>query len=106
LPTDTTWQGGCGLGVGRDLTLRGSASDGGVAWAIDDTGSGRVDLLWPRGYTARFNPQLEVVDESGRVVAHDGDLIIDSCLTAPGDAGAIRVDAGDVRPPNWKPGDG
>jgi hypothetical protein len=106
LPSDPTWQGNCGLGVGRDATLHGSVSDGRVTWAIDRDGASRIDLLWPRGSTARFNPQLEVLDGSGRVVAREGDLIIGSCLTAPGDAGAIRIEANDVRPPDWKPGDG
>jgi hypothetical protein len=108
LPTTPlpAWQGDCGLGVGRDLILHGSAADGRVAWAIDGSGAGRVDLLWPRGYMARFNPELEIIDANGRLVAHDGDLITGSCLTAPGDGGAIRIGPGDVRPPDWKPGDG
>jgi hypothetical protein len=101
-----TWQGSCGLGVGRDATLHGSASDGRVAWAINADGGVRFELLWPRGYTARFNPQLEVLDETGHAVAHEGDLIIGSCLAAPADAGAIRIEAGDVRLPSLKSGDG
>jgi hypothetical protein len=106
LPTDPTWQGNCMMGVGRDAMLHGSVSDGRVTWAINGDGTGRIELLWPRGYAARFNPQLEVLDGTGRVVAHEGDLIIGSCSAAPGDRGAIRIEASDVRPPNWKPGDG
>jgi hypothetical protein len=106
LPMNPSWQGNCGRGVGRDAILHGSASDGRVTWATDNNGGDRVELLWPRGYAARFSPQLEVLDVTGQVVAHEGDLILGSCLTAPEDGGAIRIEAGDVRAPTWKPGDG
>ncbi len=106
LPSNPEWRGGCAIGVGRDAILHGSASDARVTWAIDNTEAGRIDLLWPVGYTARFSPQLEVLDGQGHVVAREGDQIIGSCLTQPEDGGAIRVDAGEVRPPAWQPGDG
>ena len=105
LATDPTWQGGCSIGVGRDATLQGSAEDPRLAWAIDDSGD-RVELLWPNGYSARFSPQLVVVDGSGQIVARDGDLIVGSCMTRPGDGDAMRIDGSDIRPPDWQPGDG
>jgi hypothetical protein len=101
-----SWTGSCGLGVGRDAILHGSAADIRVAWATERNGGGRTELLWPRSYTARFDPQLEILDESGLVVAREGDLITGSCLGVPGDHGAIRISGGDVRPSSWKPGDG
>ena len=106
LPSNPTWRGGCAIGVGRDATLHGSSSDARVTWATDTAAGGRLDLLWPVGYSARFSPHLEILDEHGTVVAHEGDLIIGSCLTQSDDGGAVRVDASQVRPPTWQPGDG
>jgi len=96
----------CGLGVGYDATLHGSASDPRLAWAINNGSGTRVEILWPAGYGARFRPQLEVLDEHGQIVAHEGDLIIGRCLSDPVDASAIRILATDIRPATWKPGDG
>jgi hypothetical protein len=106
LPSNPEWRGGCSIGVGRDATLRGSASDDRVTWAVDNGMGVRVELLWPVGYTARFSPQLEVLDEEGRVVAHEGDQVIGSCLTQEEDGGAIRIDSNEIRPAGWQPGDG
>jgi hypothetical protein len=106
LPSDPTWRGSCNIGVGREAVLAGSASDPRVTWGIDQFTGARLDLLWPVGYTARFGPGLEVVDDRGVVVARAGDLIIGSCLSRPQDAGAIRIEATDIRPPTWQPGDG
>lgn len=36
--------------------------------------SGRGAVLWPKGYRARFHP-VEVLNASGKVVAHGGDII-------------------------------
>jgi hypothetical protein len=101
LPSDPKWSGGCGIGVGLDAVLRGASADARVAWAIDRSGGGRIELVWPAGYSARFLPDLQVLDATGTVVAREGDLIIGSCMGNP-----ERVDAGEVRPPTWQPGDG
>lgn len=101
LPTDANWPGGCGIGVGLDAVLRGDAGDARVAWAIDRSSGGRIDLVWPAGYSARFLPDLQVLDASGTIVARDGDLVIGKCMGDP-----APVDAGEVRPPTWQPGDG
>jgi hypothetical protein len=72
-------------GVGLDAILHGSASDARVAWAIDQTSGGRIDIIWPLGYSARFVPNLEVLDSHGAVVAHEGDLVTGTCSnTLPG----------------------
>jgi hypothetical protein len=81
LHTDPTRLGGCSLGVGRDATVHGSAADPRLAWAIETASGKRVELVWPKGYTARFSPELEVLDRDGQVVAHEGDLIVGSCLS-------------------------
>jgi hypothetical protein len=63
-----------GIGGGRDMTIRGDPNDPWLAWEVGPAG-GRLNVWWPEGYTARFNPQLEIVDPTGRVVLHDGDAI-------------------------------
>jgi hypothetical protein len=45
LPTDPGWPGGCGVGVGLDAVLHGAPDDARVAWAIDRSGGGRIDLV-------------------------------------------------------------
>lgn len=106
LRTNPDRPGSCSVGVGRDATIHGSASDTQLAWAIDNMTGKRVELIWPARYTARFSPQLVIVDPAGKVVAHEGDLIIGSCLSRPEDADAIEVDPAEIRGPDWQPGDG
>ena len=95
------------MGVGLDAALQGAVADPRVTWAIDRSSGSRLNLLWPLGYGARFSPDLEVLDEHGAVVGHEGDLIIGTCAW-PGtaDGRAFAVAASDVRPPTWQPGDG
>lgn len=53
--------------------LQGSPHiDGGCVW-LEDAGS-RFAVLWPPGYSARFDP-LRLVNERGDVIAREGDLI-------------------------------
>jgi hypothetical protein len=40
-----------------------------------ESGTRRLILLWPYGFTARFDPQLEILDDRGRVVAREGDVL-------------------------------
>ena len=105
LPADPAWRGGSCLGVGLDVALRGDEADPRVVWAADRVTGDRVELLWPVGYRARFGPTLEVLDERGRVVGREGDLIIGGCFQAPG-LRVAWVSADDVRPADWEPGDG
>jgi hypothetical protein len=106
LHTNPTRLGSCSVGVGRDATIHGSAADPRLAWAIDNGSGERVELVWPLGYTARFSPALTILDRDGLVVAHEGDLIIGSCLNNDDEPGAIQVDPADIRGPGWQPGDG
>ena len=106
LRTDASWNGGCAFGVGIDAVLHGSPTDSKMAWAEDRMSGGRLELIWPRGFTARFSQGLEILDRDGDVVGHEGDLLIGRCLPQEDDAGALRVDANQVRPPDWQPGDG
>jgi hypothetical protein len=106
LRTNPNRAGSCSVGVGRDATVHGSATDPHLAWAIDNMSGSRLELIWPAGYLARFEPQLVVVDSKGKVVAHEGDLIIGSCLSAPEDRDSIEVDPAEIRGLGWQPGDG
>lgn len=45
----------------------------------------RKDLVWPPGYLARFNPQLEVLNEKAKVVFRQGDVVQGGCVKGPAD---------------------
>jgi hypothetical protein len=66
-------------GIGLEgATLVGSISDPRVTWLRSSNGS-RIDLVWPPGYSARFAPRLEVLNESGLVVFREGDQVEGGC---------------------------
>lgn len=49
--------------------------DRGCMWLVEVGGDGReVRIVWPEGYTARFNPFV-VFDAQGREVARAGDML-------------------------------
>lgn len=99
LPKDPRWKGGC-RGVGTDMIIHGSATDPHVTWATSQDGSQRFEILWPVGYTVRFAPTLQVLDETGKVVAREGDQLTGAC-GAPEQAAPpppIWVDGTDVGP--------
>ena len=52
--------------------LHGDSRDPRLAWLVNPDGL-RVEVQWPRGFTARFNPELELVASNGEVVAREGD---------------------------------
>jgi hypothetical protein len=66
-------------GVHLGATLAGSPTDPRVAWAVDAKG-GRHEIVWPPGFTARFDPDLAVLDTSGKVRYRAGDLIDGGCV--------------------------
>jgi hypothetical protein len=73
-----------GTGFAPDVRLHGSATDPRLAWMVWADGS-RRELVWPLGYSARFDPGLEVLDEAGHVVAHEGTLLTGGCpMTSDG----------------------
>lgn len=80
LPVDPSWQPneGC-LGVGLKATLEGSLNDPRLTWAIDDVTGARLELQWPAGYTALFDPNATVRDELGHVIGRAGDAVIGGC---------------------------
>jgi hypothetical protein len=78
LPTLEFVSQGC-ADVGLDAFLTGSAEDPRVTWLVNVSGK-RIDILWPRGFSARFDPDLEVLDGSGLVVYRAGDRIHGGCV--------------------------
>ena len=66
-------------GVGNDGTLAGSPTDPRVAWLAEPQG-GRVEIVWPQGFSARFDPNLAVLDASGKVVYRAGDRPGGGCV--------------------------
>jgi hypothetical protein len=72
--------GGC-TGVGFDAKefLAGDPNFRPVAFARTSAGK-RIEILWPPGYNARFDPRLEIVGPTGEVVAREGDEITASPL--------------------------
>ncbi len=82
LPTFTMQGDYCG-GVGLDAVLHGDAHDARVAW-VTNTIPGlaygdRMEVIWPRGYRARFTPNLVVLDEDDRPVIAEGDPVEGTC---------------------------
>jgi hypothetical protein len=83
LPTVAAWNGACaGIGLG-EATLAGDRQDPYLAWLVYPDGE-RTDVVWPPGYSARFTPDLEILDASGRVVHRAGDVIDGGCVTGWG----------------------
>jgi hypothetical protein len=83
LPTMAADTGGC-RGVGLEATLAGDPTDPRVAWLIDDQGR-RHDLIWPPGYTARFSPELHVIDAAGALAFLGGERIDGACTAGGAD---------------------
>lgn len=79
------WGGGntlcAGAGFVGVFRLHGAADDPRLAWMIRPDGT-RGELAWPVGFSARFSPTLEVLDERGRVVASEGSIVQGGCGTA------------------------
>jgi hypothetical protein len=69
-----------GVGYEGEFRLHGSSTDDRYVWMTFPDGS-RHELAWPLGYSARFTPALELLDEDGKVVAREGSLIVGGCET-------------------------
>jgi hypothetical protein len=79
LPTlDTRGNFPC-AGVGTVAELTGDPNDPRVAWVVSS--GKRLDVVFPYGFSARFAPDLEVLDATGVVVARAGDRIDEGCVT-------------------------
>jgi len=69
-----------GVGFIGEYRLHGSSTDQRLVWMTVPDGS-RQELAWPLGYSARFIPKLELLDETGSVVGREGTLITGGCGT-------------------------
>jgi hypothetical protein len=72
-------------GIGIDAVLVGGATDPRIAW-LATARQGNKELVWPPGYVARFGPDLEIIDGTGRVVFRQGDKVTGGCVKGPPDA--------------------
>jgi hypothetical protein len=63
----------------QGAVLHGSPTNGAV-WLESPTG-GRIELVWPERFSARFDPELEVLDSTGQVAAREGTPVREACLT-------------------------
>lgn len=59
-----------GGGFIGDYRLHGSPTDARVVWMTDPHGL-RQEVAWPVGYSARFRPELELLNETSRVVGRE-----------------------------------
>lgn len=70
-------------GVGlTDATLVGSPDDPRITWLQLPDGR-RIELVWPPQYSARFTPELEVLDERSAVRFRGGDVVRGGCQKGP-----------------------
>lgn len=58
--------------------------------AVASTGDGFA-IRWPPGFTARFAPDLEVLDPGGKVVARGGESVTDAGGGGDPSSGAFYV---------------
>lgn len=58
--------------------LRGNPADSRLTW-LQTLDGRRVEIIWPLGFVARFEPTLEVIDPSGKAVLLEGDFVEGAC---------------------------
>ena len=51
--------------------LHGDPEDKQLVWLVTDAGL-RIDILWPPGFSVRFEPRLELLDDTGALVGISG----------------------------------
>jgi hypothetical protein len=83
LPTVTELSDAC-AGIGLGATLAGSPTDPRVAWITDSETGSRLNVVFPPGFTARFDPSLEVLNATDEVVAKSGDPVTGGCYLGDG----------------------
>jgi hypothetical protein len=78
-----------GGGYVERVELHGSTSDPGLTWMTWPDGH-RENVVWLRGYSARFDPEREVFDATGLRVAHEGSLAVGGCPMPNGELAEFR----------------
>jgi hypothetical protein len=61
------------------MVIHGSTLDARVTWVTSPDTNERFEIVWPAGYSVRFEPDLEVLNENGRTVAREGYRLIGWC---------------------------
>ena len=56
------------------VRLEGDPAQRPAVWVVGQDGR-RLSILWRHGFSARFTPRLELLDEDGDVVAREGDVL-------------------------------
>jgi hypothetical protein len=56
------------------VRLRGDRAADPPVWVEDAQGK-KMSVLWPNGFSARFDPDLSLIGADGRVIARSGDLL-------------------------------
>ncbi len=82
-------------GVGTEAVLDGSPDDRHITWIVSPLG-GKKPVLWPPGWTAQFNPDLQVFDPQGRKRYEAGYYVSGYCMaqTADGEPAAMLDNVG------------
>jgi len=70
--------GGCAFSDLSAWAFAGNPADPAVAWL--QQGNERLDVKWPEGYLAAFDPDLRVVDRHGLPVVRAGDHVSGACV--------------------------
>ncbi len=69
-------------GVGLDAVLVGSADDRRKVWLEDAQTSGRIELVWPVGFTVQFGQgaAFDVLNPAGKSVIVGGSHVSGACV--------------------------
>lgn len=71
----------CG-GVGLAAEIHGNPDDPDVVWLVNlFPGRERLGVVFPTGTRAVFDPDLSIVDATGRVLMREGDFVDGACVT-------------------------
>ena len=73
-----------GGGFIQELRLRGDSADPRVVW-LENAAGERTDVAWLPGSSARFAPDLEILDPAGQVIAREGAIATGGCGTGAAD---------------------
>lgn len=57
------------------MRLHGDENAEEIVWLEGATSGRRYTVTWPSGYSARFTPTLELLDDLGRPIAREGDVL-------------------------------
>lgn len=78
LPGGVTFGACAGVGF-FDSVLHGDPNAAMPVWIepLPPGPAGKIDVVWPFGFSARFAPSLELLDSGGMVIAREGDRLTD-----------------------------